>query len=592
MGNFKKHNKSVFDYKISSEDYWDFHLALDSNDILKFNNISEQCLSAYIDISNPFCVLDDNTLKSLSQYYWDNAYNYGLKLENIGMTGVDNGLFHYDKNEITNTKFQKIFFESTYELEENDFSLYLHPVYGNNQIYNYNFEIKDGVAKLNGGFFQGFFKDGDNVQYQVLPHIIEDGWQLEITLKKENFKREGNTLRLNDHYPENKGIFLFIGVRSENKWWNFYRTGADFESSLTDYFDQSYIDDSYFTMKKTNDTEYFAKTNEIVDENYISDDYIDGYNYKKSNEPYIVEGYFENDYAQDKEIVKNGEYVDDYIENDTKAATKSNMITKNGFDVRTNDEILINTDNKFILFNRTKDGFTTCNWSDNEKNTSFTIQMEKKPDVGNYFTLFDRTENGYTTCNIDTLLEQNKNKYNIENDLKNNAIAFQIDDEGYIGYKIIVKDCENNTIRTETEFSKHKLIEEGKWYTISIKILPMESQAINKHDCSDLKSNTNRTMKILFYVNGYLKFVSKELPILNLRQLNTMYEKQEGIPYNLSLGGGTQGLCDTVSIDYMTTPKDVLFMEKNFAGTFIGYIKEFKFYSCPQNLSEIRANLN
>ena len=69
-----------------------------------------------------------------------------------------------------------------------------------------------------------------------------------------------------------------------------------------------------------------------------------------------------------------------------------------------------------------------------------------------------------------------------------------------------------------------------------------------------------------------------------------MDSKQEGVPFNISLGGGTQGLCDVVYYDFGHTPTDILPLEKNFAGSFIGYIKSFKFYDCLLTFSEIQQN--
>ena len=68
--------------------------------------------------------------------------------------------------------------------------------------------------------------------------------------------------------------------------------------------------------------------------------------------------------------------------------------------------------------------------------------------------------------------------------------------------------------------------------------------------------------------------------------LNEPYDKQEGVPFNISIGGGTQGLLDTVySID--STPYDIYPLGKYFGGTFIGYFKSFKFYDCLLNYQRI-----
>ena len=75
-------------------------------------------------------------------------------------------------------------------------------------------------------------------------------------------------------------------------------------------------------------------------------------------------------------------------------------------------------------------------------------------------------------------------------------------------------------------------------------------------------------------------YITKEIPKINLRELNDLYEKQEGVPYNISIGGGTQGLAETIQYNYMLNPTRVYPIEKNFAGSFIGYIRSFKIYNC------------
>ena len=205
----------------------------------------------------------------------------------------------------------------------------------------------------------------------------------------------------------------------------------------------------------------------------------------------------------------------------------------------------------------------------------------------NYFLLFDRTFNGYTTQTINQLNSEESKKYDILNDLYRNAIAFQITDDGKIGYKYLLKDCENDNAYTiEAEWSGENVIQDDTWNTVTIKIIPITK----KYDeCSDSTSSSDK-MKIIIYVNGKLRFISKELPILNLKKLNDVYGKQEGVPFNISLGGGTQGLCDVIYLNYRELPKYILPLEKEFAGTFIGYIKALRIYNCGITFSEIVQN--
>ena len=85
-------------------------------------------------------------------------------------------------------------------------------------------------------------------------------------------------------------------------------------------------------------------------------------------------------------------------------------------------------------------------------------------------------------------------------------------------------------------------------------------------------------MKILFYVNGYLIFISKELPLFDFKNIDDVQEKQECVPYNISLGGGTLGLLETILPNYYAISDYILPIEQDFCGTFMGDIKSFKMY--------------
>ena len=96
-------------------------------------------------------------------------------------------------------------------------------------------------------------------------------------------------------------------------------------------------------------------------------------------------------------------------------------------------------------------------------------------------------------------------------------------------------------------------------------------------------------MKIYFYVNGFLVLVSKELNEFDFRRLNDVYQKQEGVPYSISLGGGTQGLLETILPNYYYWSNYLLPIEKHFCGSFIGDIQYFKIFNGYCNFSTIQA---
>ena len=570
MSDILNHNRNLIDFELTNEDYWDFHLSEEMGYIGGLNGFATECLSTYIDFNDPNCVFWDEAI-SKNEYVWEKSVNEGVTLGYIGVTGVDNGLITYEKDRITNKEFLELFLRSKYETEAGDKRLRLKKVNGNNQIYDYsnnivNVDNKD-VSELNGGFYQGFFKIYDK-EYQVLPYVIENGWSIEVRLKKSDL--ENQKLTINDTHPNNKGIFFYIGTRAENKWWKLYSVEQTVEeNNVNKYVSTDYIDDSYTTESQDVNSEYLQKDDgeeTAIDKDYIGNDYI------------VTEESQCNQYVEDG-----------YIEKDEEITGKEDLITSEGFSFGQPNIIQYDTDNKFLLFDRTEDGFTVKNWEDGTVVTMYDI---KKPDLGNYFTLFNRTPKGYTVKTIDSLVEEKNKNYNILKDLYRNALAFQIKDNGSIGFKYLVKDCESEeeNYKIEELFSKENIIKDDEWYNISIKIMPTVPNKIINPLCDNITTTTKQEMVIYIYVNGKLKLKSEVLPMLNLKQLDDLSDKQQAVPFALSLGGGTQGLCDVINLNYRELPKEVLPLEKEFCGSFIGYIQKFRFYACPLNFTEIGEN--
>ena len=231
------------------------------------------------------------------------------------------------------------------------------------------------------------------------------------------------------------------------------------------------------------------------------------------------------------------------------------------------------SDNKFLLFNRTCTGYTTDNWVEGNE-VMFTYRNNKFK--GNLFILMNRTCTGYTVDNIDTLRNKDINNHNPYKDIYNNAFALRIKDDGSIGYRILTKDCDisgENKTKIIEGYSNPNIIPNCEWCSVFVKIY-----------------GTSGGMKIYFYVNGKLVYITKELPRIDLRKLDELYEKQEGVPYNISIGGGTQGLSETILQNYMLNPTRVYPLEEYFAGSFIGYMKDFKFYDRDLEYLEIFNN--
>lgn len=272
MGNIFNHNRPVYKLRTSKSDYWDMHLSQNNLDTELHGGVQDECISAYIDTNMPECIEDEyiedksrQNLVSMDRYFWEDAVNNGLELNHIGYTGIDNGLILFDKDNITQEELDEIKLNSVLALEAEDYRLRLTPVNGNNKIYSYDTEfISDediNVVKLNGGFYQGFFKINNGCNYQVLPNKLGDGWTMEFVLKPEDYEKDPDKTILNDVYPDNKGIFFYIGTRAENKWYKIYKEGGGEPIEPT-------IDDTIFCGTIT--YEGLSSNNPLTDEDILA----------------------------------------------------------------------------------------------------------------------------------------------------------------------------------------------------------------------------------------------------------------------------------------------------------------------------------
>jgi hypothetical protein len=123
-----------------------------------------------------------------------------------------------------------------------------------------------------------------------------------------------------------------------------------------------------------------------------------------------------------------------------------------------------------------------------------------------------------------------------------------------------------------------------------------------------------RKGRLKIYVNGRRFHTFENIEEIIPRALSTDKEKQVGVPYNISWGGGTQGLREnltfssTTGTSYVQDPEclptndfigtdfegfttDIL-IEENFAGSFDGGISQFRLYIEPLSADEVKHNFN
>ena len=307
MSNINNNNCEKIDCRLINDEYID--LMLSKDDINLTNNPK---LAAFINFKN------SQSKHLVSEVAWENSVTSDKILNNFGFTCVDNGFITYERDKISNDDFLDFFTNTKFDLSTFNDKFFITEVNGNANIFKYPIEKFDDFISLKGGFYQGFFKIyGDN--YQTLPTNINKEWVFNFSLRRKDYEISENTL--NKKYFDNNGIFFFIGTRAENKFWELYKKDDKMEDYKFNY-------DNQFS--------------EVIKQQYhipvTCDNEIDTCE---------TDSYFNDGYLQNQTMIH------DLILNDT----NEHPINQTGFYEN-------QTDNKFITFNRTKDGFTTKTWKD------------------------------------------------------------------------------------------------------------------------------------------------------------------------------------------------------------------------------------
>jgi hypothetical protein len=178
--------------------------------------------------------------------------------------------------------------------------------------------------------------------------------------------------------------------------------------------------------------------------------------------------------------------------------------------------------------------------------------------------------------------------YNYCNEIGENALGFRITPEGKLGWRklTVTGECRNNKevitgTTMEEEYTTDSVIPTGNTASL-LQVVYVEGTG-SKFGL--------RTGVIKMYVNGRLVLKSKDFIGLRLRSLQTWSDKQQGVPYNISWGGGTQGLLESKTFNGPDPEDKSLLIEENFAGTFLGQLSQLRFYKRPLNILELRNNL-
>lgn len=193
-----------------------------------------------------------------------------------------------------------------------------------------------------------------------------------------------------------------------------------------------------------------------------------------------------------------------------------------------------------------------------------------------------------------------KNDYK---DLINNAFCIYIDENGCIGYKNIIStnQCETQEYLLDDPF-KYITIETG----ITEQIIDTTTGNTNndrfinltiiferdfeyKDEC-ELKTGDYKKGVLKILINGFVVHRFYDFTEIIPHELDNRKEFQEGVPYNISIGGGTLGLSQAKWIDQAKriNQEKIDFLSYEFNNPFDGGVRSFDFYDIPLYVTEIR----
>jgi hypothetical protein len=150
--NIKINNTKSLNAKLYNGNYYDFML------------YKGETLTQGVDVLNKISMADFSDLNITngilySTTTWSGATNEGVEMNDIGFTGMDNGLISFRKDRITNADFLELLINSQYTINSGDTRFFLTPVTGNTQRYEYpiflyeneNERSRIGICKDAGG---------------------------------------------------------------------------------------------------------------------------------------------------------------------------------------------------------------------------------------------------------------------------------------------------------------------------------------------------------------------------------------------------------------------------------------------------------
>lgn len=425
---------------------------------------------------------------------------------------------------------------SELKLTSADTFLSLYPVSGDRRSYYYETASGDSVGRyveLYGGYFQGFYKL-EGYDYQVLPSTFKDGWTLDFWLK---FR-----------YCE--------------------------EDECVPYYDLGFIQNGYYEC----------------DDSYVPDCLLWG-------ETGVTFGGARNkvfgisEYACEPDCIPLlwGDTDYSFSELEQLGVTFKGNLTN----------CIDNNDFIFYWGHRTEDKFHNRNIIESGKTTSENIPLQNPPYSGtvnlnrHVNSTFPLT--GITSKRNEGVKWENVNRTTAITD---NNFAIKLTKDGRLGYrKVVGHICEYDykIPKIEERYSSEPIFRGSNgngWVNVSVTYTgPRYIEQLEGTGCTippEFKDG-----RLEFYVQGLNVLTVDEFTNPFYEGLDIHRSLQIGVPYTMSVGGGSQGLFENKSVNNTTDKDDYgLLIEKWFNGSFNGGISTFRMYNKPLSVDQIRHNYN
>jgi hypothetical protein len=590
----------IFDICLASDEKDYNEEVVFSTNLIGYNDGNR--LPIYFDLNNPLSsqeltinygdFLSGNTLVSLNYY---NPLNEDLNcltastLCDIGLTGIDNGLVPQMTGETINytmglftgsSKWDRYHFDRRTKLFQ--VTGYTNPpnerFSGNTKQTLYNMVSESGYTityynQLYGGFYQGFFSLF-GYDYETFPNRTNEGWTVEMLIRPryvDEFYPTDTQTTLNLTYPENENTFFYFGARAENKFYH--------HASGSPVSDSGY---TRVTSVLSGCLETCACSNTGVTNSRCVEVY----------EPLVYK-------AQHNTNCNCGCNATTQVPNSDKDPLYDSM--SNSFSLRLsgdpkNPKVCV----KVLTFTGGCITTGTCPTTGITYQTGYTIT--EYCSSNQIFDYCEDLNSDYTT----------KEHWILVDCVWERSTYFDTCDLYYRGGLGLISDTEyvdslsNNTVL---------LIEPPITRTGSTPAEQVEIVNLNERW---LIEREDRLGVLKIYINGRLFYVINGFEEVIPRALNTEKEKQLGVPFNISWGGGTQGLRESLTftgcpttltgLTYMQDPEVMpnqtlsgtslsglttnILLEPTFGGTFDGAISQFRMYTEPLSYPEVIHNFD